>query len=106
MDSAVAPCDFICAQLASRGRGGERAADPLHRTRINAKTLGNLADTFTSALALVQCGQDSFLKLGGYPRPAKSFALVLGPSKASADCSAIIAPQLRRVPKQIVNPDS
>ena len=82
------------------------AADPLHRTRINAKTVGNLADTFTSALALVQCGQDSFLKLGGYPRPAKSFALVLGPSKASADLFGDHRPQLRRVPKQIVNPDS
>jgi hypothetical protein len=76
---------FICAPSASRGHLGERAADPLHRARINAKALGDAAHTFTSALTLVQGRLDSFLKLGGYPRSAESFALVLGPPKTSAD---------------------
>jgi hypothetical protein len=31
------------------GRADERAADPLHGGRINAKALGNAAYTFTSA---------------------------------------------------------
>jgi hypothetical protein len=44
---------FICVPSASRGRAVERAANPLHRAGINAKTLGNPTDTFTSALALV-----------------------------------------------------
>jgi Resolvase, N terminal domain len=44
---------FICVPSASRGRAVERAADTLHRAGINAKTLGNPANTFTSALALV-----------------------------------------------------
>jgi hypothetical protein len=39
---------FICVPSASRGHGVERAADPLHRAGINAKTLGNPADTFTN----------------------------------------------------------
>jgi hypothetical protein len=72
---------LICALSASRGRDGERATDPLHRARINAKTLGDAAHTFTSALTLIQGRLDSFLKLGGYPRSAESFALVLGPPK-------------------------
>ena len=58
---------------------------PLHRARINAKTLGNTTHAFTSALTLVQGGLNSLLKLGGYPRPAKSFALVLGSPKPGTD---------------------
>ena len=57
---------LICAPSASRARDGERAADPLHRARINAKTLGDAAYTFTSALTLVQGRLDSLLKFGGY----------------------------------------
>jgi len=33
---------------------GERAGDPLHRTRVNAKTLGNATYTFTGPLTFVQ----------------------------------------------------
>jgi hypothetical protein len=76
---------FICVPSASRGYAVERAANPLHRAGINAKTLGNSTYTFTSVLTLIQGGQDSRLKLGGYARPAKSFALVLGPPKPGAD---------------------
>jgi hypothetical protein len=76
---------FICVLSASRGHAVERAANPLHRARINAKTLGYPTYSFTNALTLVQCGLDSLLKLGRYPRPTKSFALVLGPPKPGAD---------------------
>jgi hypothetical protein len=40
---------LICVPLASRGRDGERAADPLHRAGIDAKTLGDATHTFASA---------------------------------------------------------
>jgi hypothetical protein len=76
---------FICVPSASRGYTVERAANPLHRAGINAKTLGNPTYTFTSALTLIQGGEDSLLKLGRYPGPAKSFALVLGSPKPGAD---------------------
>ena len=53
-------CCFICAP--SRGGADERAGDPLHSGRVNAKTLGNPAYTFTGALTLVQGDPDSLLK--------------------------------------------
>src|SRR5262249_31689167 len=56
-----------------------------HCARINTKPLGNPTYTFTSALTLIQGGQDSLLKLGGYPRPAKLFALLFGPPKPGTD---------------------
>ena len=62
---------LICAALASRGRGVERAADPLHRARINAKTLGNATYTFTSTLTLVQGRLYLLLKFGSYSGSAK-----------------------------------
>jgi hypothetical protein len=43
--------------LASRC-DGERAADPLHRAWIDAKTLGDAAYAFTSVLTLVQSRLD------------------------------------------------
>ena len=45
---------LICALSASRGRVGERTADPLHSAGVNAKTLGNAAYTLTSPPTLVQ----------------------------------------------------
>src|SRR5262249_13333619 len=77
--------DLICEFSASHGHVGERAADPLHRARINAKTLGDAAYTFTSALTLVQGRLDSLFEVSGYPRPTKSFSLILGSPKTSAD---------------------
>jgi hypothetical protein len=55
---------FICAPAASHDHADERAADPLHRARVNAKTLGDPTYTFTSALTLIQGCLDSLLKLG------------------------------------------
>jgi hypothetical protein len=60
-----------------RRKGGRSAAPYSDR--------GNPTHAFTGALTLVQGGLDSLLKLGGYPRPAKSFALVLGPPKPGPD---------------------
>src|SRR5215467_11009481 len=77
--------DLICEFSASHGHVGERAADPLHRARINAKTLGDAAYTFTSALTFVQGRLDSLFEVSGYPRPTKSFSLILGPPKPGAD---------------------
>jgi hypothetical protein len=37
---------------ASRDRADERAGDPLHSGRVNAKAFGNPAYTFTGALTL------------------------------------------------------
>jgi tetratricopeptide (TPR) repeat protein len=53
---------FMCALSASRGHAVERAANPLHRAGINAKTHGNPTYTFTSPLTFVQGGLDTFLK--------------------------------------------
>src|SRR6516165_12217231 len=74
---------FICAP--SRGGADERAGDPLHSGRVNAKTLGNPTHTFTGVFTIVQGDLDTLLKLGGYARPPKLFALVLGPPKSGAD---------------------
>ena len=63
---------FICAPSASRGRDGERAADPLHRARINAKTLGDAAYTFTSALTVVQGRLDPSLGVRNCAAPGRS----------------------------------
>jgi hypothetical protein len=38
----------LCVPSASRGHEVERAANPLHRAGINAKTLGDPTDTFAS----------------------------------------------------------
>jgi hypothetical protein len=59
----------------------ERAADPLHRTRIDIEFGRGLAH----AQAILAGRQDSLLELGGYPRGAKLFAVFLGPPKASGD---------------------
>jgi hypothetical protein len=77
--------NFIYALAASRARAVERAADPLHRAWINAKTLGNATHTFTGARTVAQSGLDTFLKFGRYPWTAKLFAFVLGPPKPGAD---------------------
>src|SRR5262249_1161635 len=76
---------IICVLSASRDRAHERAGDPLHSGRVNAKALGNPTHALTGALTLVQGVLDSLLKLGGYSRPTQSFALVLGTPKPSAD---------------------
>src|SRR5215472_13219087 len=70
---------------ASRDRADERAGDPLHGAGINAEALGDSTDTFTGALTLVQGGLNMLFKLGGYARPPKLFALVLGAPKPGAD---------------------
>jgi Aldehyde dehydrogenase family len=56
---------FICAPSASRGHLGERAGDPLHRARINAKALGDAAHTLTSAFTLVQGREGAKLVVDG-----------------------------------------
>jgi len=55
-----------------------------------AKALGltippGVMSIFTGALTLVQGGLNVLLKLGGYPSPPKSFALILGPPKPGPD---------------------
>jgi hypothetical protein len=56
-------------------------SDPLHRRRIDLEPGGNATD----ALAGLQSGNDSVFKVGGYPGPAKLFALSLGSLKPGAD---------------------
>ena len=61
----------------------ERAADPLHRAGIDAELLGDFANT--RATRLVKRLMDSHFEFRGNRRPAKPFALALGPRKPSAD---------------------
>jgi hypothetical protein len=62
--------DLIYGPSASRGHVGERAADPLHRARINTETLGDAAHALAGALALAQGGKDALLQLGRYSEAA------------------------------------
>ena len=41
---------FICALSASRGHADERAGDPLHRGRIDAKASGDLANAIAGLI--------------------------------------------------------
>jgi hypothetical protein len=64
--------------LAGAGRAClERAADPLHRARINPKPLGDLAHAWPSRSR--QSLPDSLFQLGGYPRTPQPFSLTPGP---------------------------
>src|SRR5215831_15232330 len=60
-----------------------RAADPLHRARVNSKLFGNDADTGPSRSR--QSLTDSFLECGGDWGPPKAFTLTPGPGEASTD---------------------
>jgi hypothetical protein len=62
----------------------ERAADPLHRTGIDAKPGSDLAHAFSTS----RCAQslaDGVFRLGSYGGPAQPFALALAPRKPGAD---------------------
>jgi hypothetical protein len=61
----------------------ERAADPLHRARINSKLFGNDADTGPSRSR--QSLTDSFLQCGSDWGTPKAFTLIPGPRKPGAD---------------------
>src|SRR5215467_11898842 len=61
----------------------ERAADPLHRARVNSKLFGNDADTGSPRSR--QSLTDSFLECGGDWGPPKAFTLTPGPGEASTD---------------------
>src|SRR5690349_765492 len=67
-------------------RGGaavERAANPLYRTRTDAKLLGN--DPHTGPALGPEGFLDSFFQLWGYAGPSKLLALRLSPRKPGAD---------------------
>jgi hypothetical protein len=61
----------------------ERAADPLHCPRIDAKPSSDFA--LTGPSRSLQCLMDSFFQRRGYRRPAKPLPLALGPRKPGAD---------------------
>jgi hypothetical protein len=62
----------------------ERAADPLNRSRINAKPRGDLTHALGSSW-LVQGRSDRLFHIGRYRRPTKALALAPGPRKPGAD---------------------
>jgi hypothetical protein len=62
----------------------ERAADPLHRARINTKPSSDLAHALC-APRLAQSRTDAGFQLGGYLWPAEPLAFALGPRKPRAD---------------------
>src|SRR5262249_33329191 len=61
----------------------ERAADPLHRARINSKLFGNDADTGPSRTR--QSLTDSFFECGGDWRTPKALTPIPGPRQPSTD---------------------
>src|SRR5262249_50404183 len=67
-----------CARVAY-----ERAANTLHRARINTELLGNHAHAWppTSRQSL----PNALFQVRGYPRPAQSLSLTLGPRKSGTD---------------------
>jgi hypothetical protein len=77
----LAPHPRAAASAVSTSRADraclERAADPLHRARINPKLLGDLAHAWPSRSR--QSLPDSLFQLGGYPRTPEPFSLTLGP---------------------------
>ena len=82
------PTNFICAPSASRDRADERAGDPLHGGRIDAKASGDLANAVAGILASFQSRTDAPLNVGRYARPTKRFAFADGPARTR---SAMIA---------------
>jgi hypothetical protein len=63
--------------------GDERAADPLHRARIDAEAFGN--DAHTGPPRSRQGFTDSFFECGGNRRPPKAFTLIPGARKPGTD---------------------
>ena len=63
-DHGFGRCRFTCAPSASRGHADERAGDPLHGGRIDAKASGDLADAVAGILASFQSRTDATLNVG------------------------------------------
>jgi hypothetical protein len=62
----------------------ERATDALYRSRIDAKTFGNLSHPLRPS-GFVQGRFDRFFQIGGYRRPTKTLSFTSGPRQASTD---------------------
>ena len=69
----------------------ERAADPLHCPRIDAKPSSDFA--LTGPSGSLQCLMDSFFQGGGSQRPPEAFSLIPDSRKPGTDSLAAMSPQ-------------
>src|SRR5215471_1233320 len=82
LSASVCPApSAVVIDVASRGHGGERVFDSLHRAWVDVELHGNAADGFSGLYS----GKDSLFEIGIYSWPSERFALILSPPEPSAD---------------------